>query len=256
MLIAYPGGKTDKSYTVPSSVTSIGVASFVACPNLTDVTIGSNVDTIGDSAFYNCENLKKISVPDSVTDIGEDVFADCYKLTIKCNNGSVIYKYAKDNDIQVSLNVDTPKRERTFFSDYEEVAEALVTSFNTQDVELYYDLQVDPYFEAYALSDKDTVLEELRWELSRFAGYETTYMITDEFYATKEDFDTSTALLTDNLGYPKNAVDDIMAITMDLYIKNYSEEMKDSLYLILIEIDGYWYISFPLTEYYKQMESE
>jgi len=51
-LIQYPGGKPG-SYTVPNSVTNIGVISFYNS-RLTGITIPSSVTTIGDNAFANC----------------------------------------------------------------------------------------------------------------------------------------------------------------------------------------------------------
>ncbi len=60
-LIQYPGGKTD-SYTIPSSVTSIGYVAFATCSGLTSITIPSSVTTIGDYAFEACSGLTSINV--------------------------------------------------------------------------------------------------------------------------------------------------------------------------------------------------
>ncbi len=66
-LIQCPGGKTG-SYTIPSSVTSIG-----------------------DAGFNGCSNLTSISIPTSVTSIGNYTFA-CYKLaTITVETGNPAY---------------------------------------------------------------------------------------------------------------------------------------------------------------------
>jgi hypothetical protein len=60
-LIQYPGGKTG-GYTVPNSVTSIGVVAFASSTNLTSVTIPNSVTNIGSYAFSPCTSLSAITV--------------------------------------------------------------------------------------------------------------------------------------------------------------------------------------------------
>ena len=69
------------SYTIPDSVTSIGIYAFAWCKNLTSVTIGNSVTSIGNSAFSGCDKLISITIPDSVTSIGFYAFAWCKNLT-------------------------------------------------------------------------------------------------------------------------------------------------------------------------------
>jgi hypothetical protein len=79
-LIQYPGGKTG-SYTVPSSVTSIGNDAFTDCLKLTSATIGDSVTSIGAAAFWFCINLTNVSIGAGLTSIGYDGFDGCYSLT-------------------------------------------------------------------------------------------------------------------------------------------------------------------------------
>ena len=74
-----PAGLT--KYTIPNSVTTIGVSAFGLCERLTSVTIGDSVTTIGNSAFSRCSSLTSITIPDSVTSIGGDAFSGCSSLT-------------------------------------------------------------------------------------------------------------------------------------------------------------------------------
>ena len=80
-LIKYPEGKSETSYTIPNSVTSIGESAFSDCYSLTSITLGNSVTSIGDWAFCVCTGLTSITIPDSVTSIGDRAFVDCRSLT-------------------------------------------------------------------------------------------------------------------------------------------------------------------------------
>ena len=80
-LIRYPEGKSQTSYTIPNSVTSIGAGAFYGCTGLTSITIPNSVTSIGEMAFLCCRSLTSITIPDSVTSIGYGTFADCTGLT-------------------------------------------------------------------------------------------------------------------------------------------------------------------------------
>ena len=59
-LIRYPEGKSQTSYTIPNSVTSIGKRAFIFCSSLTSITISNSVTSIGVYAFYDCSGLKDV----------------------------------------------------------------------------------------------------------------------------------------------------------------------------------------------------
>ncbi len=59
-LIQYPAGKAGASYTIPNSVTSIGVATFGDCNSLTSVTIPSSVTNLAEWAFEHCSSLTSV----------------------------------------------------------------------------------------------------------------------------------------------------------------------------------------------------
>ena len=81
VIVCYPVGKTNTSYVIPNSVTSIGDSAFSDCNSLTSITIPNSVTSIGSSAFRECTSLTSITIPDSVTSIGESAFSGCSSLT-------------------------------------------------------------------------------------------------------------------------------------------------------------------------------
>ena len=103
-LILYPVGKGGSGYTIPDSVTNIGMdafyncasftsitipnhvtdiqnSAFLACSGLTNVTFGSSVVNLGTAAFEGCSGLTSVTLPDSVATIGQYAFYNCTSLT-------------------------------------------------------------------------------------------------------------------------------------------------------------------------------
>ncbi|MBQ8027827.1 MAG: leucine-rich repeat domain-containing protein [Clostridia bacterium] len=80
VLVKYPEGNADTSYTIPNSVTTIGNTAF-SSNNLTNINIPNSVTTIGNSAFSFNNNLTNINIPDSVTTIGNGAFYNSHALT-------------------------------------------------------------------------------------------------------------------------------------------------------------------------------
>jgi uncharacterized repeat protein (TIGR02543 family) len=121
-LIQYPLSKSDPSYSIPATVTSIGEQAFaypaafltsIAIPasvtsiedaafesamSLTSITFnqGSQLTSIGDYAFHNAIKLTSITIPASVTSIGEGAF----------DGASSLPSIAVDSDNQNYSSVD------------------------------------------------------------------------------------------------------------------------------------------------------
>ena len=80
-LVRYPAGKTEDQYTIPDSVTGIGIQAFSYCSSLTGVTIPGSVSEINWYAFYQCSSLADITIPASVRTIDIYAFRGCTGLT-------------------------------------------------------------------------------------------------------------------------------------------------------------------------------
>ena len=80
-IVCYPAGKTETTYNILNSVTSIGYRAFKGCGALTSVTISESATSIDDYAFYGCSGLTTVTIPNSVTSIGSHAFGECSSLT-------------------------------------------------------------------------------------------------------------------------------------------------------------------------------
>ena len=76
-LIQYAIGKKDTSFTIPSSVTSIGGWAFYGCTSLTNITIPDSVTNIGGYAFYDCTSLTSVTISNLEVKVGIDSFINC-----------------------------------------------------------------------------------------------------------------------------------------------------------------------------------
>ena len=93
-LIRYPEGKSQTSYTIPDSVTSIGWEAFERCTGLTSINVasGNNYYSDNNGVLFNKKKTALIrypegksqtsyTIPNSVTRIGYYAFEDCTGLT-------------------------------------------------------------------------------------------------------------------------------------------------------------------------------
>lgn len=79
-LFRFPPRYTQGSYTIPDSVTTIGVRAFANCL-LTAVEIPTTVTYIEGGAFHFSSGLTQVSLPDTITAIAFGVFSSCINLT-------------------------------------------------------------------------------------------------------------------------------------------------------------------------------
>ncbi len=75
-LVLYPIGKEDKSFSIPSSVTSIAGAAFLGS-QLETISIPDTVSAIGNQAFQSCSKLKSLTLPSALTIINPQILDRC-----------------------------------------------------------------------------------------------------------------------------------------------------------------------------------
>lgn len=73
-LLLYPATKTDETYVMPESVTSIPTRAFYNHAYVKNITLSSRLTEIPDYAFSSIQNGGKLMIPASVTKIGRDAF--------------------------------------------------------------------------------------------------------------------------------------------------------------------------------------
>ncbi len=79
-LLACPGTK-EGAINIPSTVTTIGKATFHGCSSITSVEIPQTVKDVGVRAFYGCKKLTSIKLPEGVTCVGDSMFYSCTAMT-------------------------------------------------------------------------------------------------------------------------------------------------------------------------------
>lgn len=93
-LYAYPRLKEGKSFTIPSTVKTIGKSAFLQAENLREITIPDSVKEIRQEAFYSTW-FYSVTIPGSVETIGEEAFSGCRLYTLTLSEGiKRIEKYA------------------------------------------------------------------------------------------------------------------------------------------------------------------
>ncbi|MBR6983910.1 MAG: leucine-rich repeat protein [Ruminococcus sp.] len=79
-IIAYPLGKTEKTYNIPDGVKVIGTHAFANNKTMNNVVLPDTLEEIGKSAFSGFENLESIDLPSSLSLLNQGAFEFCHKL--------------------------------------------------------------------------------------------------------------------------------------------------------------------------------
>jgi glucan-binding YG repeat protein len=130
ILVYYPNGKTETTYTVPDGVTKIG-----------------------DGAFKDNTSLVVVTIPDSVTEIASDAFDGCDSLTtIRYAESSAVADYADKNNLDAVV-VD----------EYGPAIESIALNETTLALQLQV-TQTATLSVSYLPEDATEALGEVAWE--------------------------------------------------------------------------------------------
>lgn len=81
IILKYPTGRNDNSYTISNTATEIGESAFNGVSALNTIIIPDSVTKLDNYSFTDCYGLTSVVIPNSVTSIGYDVFWGCKSLT-------------------------------------------------------------------------------------------------------------------------------------------------------------------------------
>lgn len=79
-LLAYPCGREDRKYELPSATKEVADYAFQGNDYLVSVKFSDGLRKIGESAFQYCTALQAVSIPSSVRVMGKLAFYDCMKI--------------------------------------------------------------------------------------------------------------------------------------------------------------------------------
>ena len=79
ILLRYPSGASQTTYTVPEMTSTISNFAFYRC-QVNEIILSKNLNKINDHAFQSCSTLKKICIPTETIVIGNFAFAECRQL--------------------------------------------------------------------------------------------------------------------------------------------------------------------------------
>ena len=195
-LICYPAGKTDKSYTIPETVTIIEEEAIATCDGLTSVVIPNSVTSIGYRAFYHCSGLTSVVIPNSVTSIGEQAFRSCNDLASVVIGSSVtslgyytFYPCSQLKDVY-SLNVTPPSCDDYAFKYHDEatlyVPSTAVEDYKNANVWCEFGNIVGletSYTVGLLVSDEEVSIGDSITLIATIKDFETDYLYTDTVYA-------------------------------------------------------------------------
>ena len=74
---AFENNKSVEKVILPGSIKSIKAYAFWGCDNLKTVTLGKGLTSIDDFAFMNCTGLETMKIPSNIQSIGNMAFAEC-----------------------------------------------------------------------------------------------------------------------------------------------------------------------------------
>lgn len=91
-----------QSINIPESVTSIERSAFAACTSLESLVIPASVKSIEMEAFTACESMTSLEIRNAELKYDDWGLEELPNLTVYADENSAVYKWASENNINVS----------------------------------------------------------------------------------------------------------------------------------------------------------
>lgn len=105
-LIVYPASKSDTSYTIPITVSHIGIYAFHSSKYLTSITISNGVTSTDGGFLTNAQALTTVNIGTGLTDLGEQSFSYIPTLT-SINVDALNSSFASMDGVLYSKDIST-----------------------------------------------------------------------------------------------------------------------------------------------------
>ncbi len=236
VLVNYPAGKKDTSFSIPSGVKTIAENAFNGCTSLISVIIGKNVKEIGNYAFMNCYKLVEICNLSSLN------------VTVGSRNNGYIGYYAKvvhlsENFQSIVTNVDgflfvTYSTEQSDYSDPEITAESYASARKEELVKIYKKAGlVQGSQSSYYLTEDEMKAAIAAWNptdaYKRAVALEDDWATTDFNAQLLADYEFALKTFREELESDYNAAKESFDVTKDPY-KEWADKLESDIFKFLL----------------------
>ena len=191
-LIKYPDGKSENSYTLPSTVTRVGAGAFRDNTSLTSVTLDENLTEIGEEAFGGCSGLTSMVIPAKVATIENRAFADCSNLKEVTFEGDAPTNFGENvfgttSELASEFMIILPKNNSTWKSDEYDEINGTWNGYKIEISEIVYPVEIN---------EKNFPDELFRQYISEYVDYDNDGSLSKSEIDDKTSMDFSGESIT------------------------------------------------------------
>lgn len=236
VLLKYPAGKSESSFSVPETVKEIHPFAF-SYSGLSEIKLPEGVEKIGDSAFFACHNIADLSLPESLRVLEERAFSECVNLrsmeipvNVEKISGELFENCLRLESVTISSGVHEIVTEGGVF----DTCLSLNRIINLSDDVICEDYcePEDGYTVFRSITEENPMtLEENILYLERFINLNDKYVYSN----VSQDKDSYIFMLSDLYGQNFSSVEEYTTWRENNYNKWYSAQLPESLTIICKE---------------------